>query len=353
VFTGWLIGGVTYPAGAFYTMGTDASPITATAQYANNTFKVFYNTNGATSGVTPAATTALQGANITFNDATGFSRTGYTFEGWSDGIAVRAAGYATTMGSANATVIAQWKIAIPATPTITSVTGSDGGATITVAAAATGGAPSSYVVTASPGGATCTVIAPATDCSISPLTNGTAYTFSVTASNSTGTSAAATSGSATPAAKPDAPTGVIAVRGNAQATVSLTAVTGTATGGPAISSYTITAYDANNNAVGTPCQTATGATSCVVTGLTNGTPYTFKATSNNGLFTSSASTASTAVIPATVPNAPTSVSAAVSTAGAATVSFTAPLVNGGAALTGFTVTSCSSRCILMCYLGAN
>ena len=46
VFSGWLIGSVTYPAGAFYTMGTDASPITATAQYVNNTFKVFYNTNG-------------------------------------------------------------------------------------------------------------------------------------------------------------------------------------------------------------------------------------------------------------------------------------------------------------------
>lgn len=339
VFSGWLIGGVTYPAGAFYTMGTNASPITATAQYANNTFKVFYNTNGATSGVTPTATSAIQGANITFNDATGFSRTGYTFEGWSDGTAVRAAGYATTMGSANATVIAQWKIAIPATPTISSVTGTDGGATITVAAATTGGAPSSYVVTASPGGATCTVAAPATTCSISPLTNGTAYTFSVTASNSTGTSAAATSGSVTPAAKPDAPTGVIAVRGNTQATVSFTAVTGTATGGPAISTYTITAYDANNNAVGTPCQTSSSATSCVVTGLTNGTPYTFKATANNGVFTSAASAASTAVVPATVPNAPTSVSAAVTTAGAATVSFTAPLVNGGAALTGFTVTS--------------
>ena len=339
VFTGWLIGGVTYPAGAFYTMGTNASPITATAQYANNTFKIFYNTNGATSGVTPTATSAVQGANIIFNDATGFSRTGYTFEGWSDGTAVRAAGYATTMGSANATVIAEWKIAIPVTPTISSVTGSDGGVSITVAAAASGGAPSSYVVTASPGGATCTVFAPATTCSISPLTNGTAYTFSVTASNSTGTSAAATSASVTPAAKPDAPTGVIAVRGNTQATVSFTAVTGTATGGPAISSYTITAYDANNNAVGTPCQTASSATSCVVTGLTNGTPYTFKATANNGRFTSAASAESTAVIPATVPNAPTSVTAAVTTAGAATVSFTAPLDNGGTALTGFTVTS--------------
>jgi uncharacterized repeat protein (TIGR02543 family) len=339
IFTGWLIGGVTYPAGAFYTLGTNASPITATAQYANNTFKVFYNTNGATTGATPTPTSAVQGAAISYNDATGFGRTGFTFEGWSDGTSVRAAGYSTTMGSANETVIAQWKIAAPATPTISSVTGTDGGATITVAAAATGGAPSSYVVTASPGGATCTVTAPATTCSISPLTNGTAYTFSVTASNSTGTSAAAASGSVTPAGAPDAPTGLNAVRGNAQATVTFTPVTGSATGGPAISTYTITAYDANNNAVGTPCQASSSATSCVVTGLTNGTPYTFKATANNGLFTSSASAASSAVIPATVPDAPTSVSASVTTAGAATVSFTAPLNNGGVALTGFTVTS--------------
>jgi len=282
IFIGWLIGGVTYPAGAFYTMGTNASPITATAQYANNTFKIFYNTNGATTGTTPSPTSAVQGASISYNDATGFGRTGFTFEGWSDGTSVRAAGYSTTMGSANETVIAQWKIAAPATPTISSVTGTDGGATITVAAAATGGAPSSYVVTASPGGATCTVTAPATTCSISPLTNGTAYTLSVTASNSTGTSAAATSGSVTPAGAPDAPTGINAVRGNTQATVTFTPVTGSATGGPAISTYTITAYDANNNAVGTPCQTSSSATSCVVTGLTNGTPYTFKATANNG-----------------------------------------------------------------------
>ena len=339
IFTGWLIDGVTYPAGAFYTMGTNASPITATAQYANNTFKVFYNTNGATTGVTPTPTSAVQGANISYNDATGFGRTGFTFEGWSDGTNVRAAGFTTTMGSANATVIAQWKIALPVTPTITAVTGTDGGATISVAAAATGGAPSSYLVTASPGGATCTVIAPATSCSISPLANGTPYTFSVTASNSTGTSAAATSGSVTPAGAPDAPTGVNAVRGNTQATVTFTPVTGSATGGPAISTYTITAYDANNNAVGTPCQASSNATSCVVTGLTNGTPYTFKVTANNGLFTSSASAASSAVIPATVPDTPTAVSASVTTAGAATVSFTAPSNNGGVPLTGFTVTS--------------
>ena len=345
VFTGWLIGATTYPAGAFYTMGTDATPITATAQYANNTFKVFYNTNGATAGVTPAATAAVQGANITLDGATGFSRPGFTFEGWSDGTAVRAAGYATTMGSTNSTVIAQWKIAIPLVPTISSVTGSDGGATITLAANGSGGAPSSYLVTASPGGATCTVNAPQTSCSISPLTNGTAYTFSATATNSTGTSAPASFATAvTPAGKPDAPTGVNAVAGNASAAVSFTAPT--ITGGPAIVSYTVTA-----SPDGATCTVNAPATSCVVSGLTNGTAYTFTVTANNGLFTSSASTASSSVVPATVPGAPTSVGAASTTSGSATITFTAPTSNGGSAITGYTVTSSPTGAT--CVVGAN
>ncbi len=339
IFTGWLIGSTTYAAGALYTMGTDASPITATAQYANNTFKIFYNTNGATGGSTPAATTAAQGAAVNLDAATGFSRAGYTFEGWSDGTNLRAASYSTTMGSTNSTYIAQWKIAAPVAPTVSSVIGADGGATIAVAAGTGGGAPASYLVTASPDGATCTVYAPATTCSISPLTNGTAYTFAVTATNSTGTSAATTSSSVTPAGTPSAPTGVNAVRGNTTATVSLNAVTGSNTGGPAITAYTITAYDSSNNAVGTPCTATGGATSCVVTGLTNGTAYTFKATASNGLFSSSASTASAAVIPATVPSTPTSVTAAVTASGQATISFTAPTNDGGAAITGYTITS--------------
>ena len=345
VFTGWLIGSTTYPAGAFYTMGTDASPITATAQYANNTFKVFYNTNGATAGATPAATAAVQGANITLDGATGFSRSGFTFDGWSDGTAVRAAGFATTMGSTNSTVIAQWKIAIPLVPTISSVTGSDGGATITLAANVGGGAPASYVVTASPGGATCTVVAPATSCSISPLTNGTVYTFSATATNSTGTSSATSaSSSVTPAGNPEAPTGVNAVAGNGSATVSFTAPT--VTGGPAIASYTVTA-----SPNGATCTVNAPATSCIVPGLTNGTSYTFAVTANNGLFTSSASTASSSIVPATVPGAPTSVGAASTTSGSATITFTAPTSNGGSAITGYTVTS--SPVGATCVVGAN
>jgi uncharacterized repeat protein (TIGR02543 family) len=64
---------------------------------------------------------------------------------------------------------------------------SDGGSAIT-----------GYTVTAAPGGGTCTTST--TSCTISGLTNGTAYTFTVIATNGVGPSVASTSASATTAA---------------------------------------------------------------------------------------------------------------------------------------------------------
>lgn len=133
---------------------------------------------------------------------------------------------------------------------------------------------------------------------------------------------------------PGAPTGVSATAGNAQATVSFTAPP--TDGGAPITSYTATATDETNSANGG--QVASGSSSPItVTGLTNGNTYTFRVTATNRVGTGPASTPSNAVVPATVPGAPTGVSAIAGNA-QATVSWTAPATNGSA-ITSYTVMS--------------
>jgi uncharacterized protein (TIGR02145 family) len=166
---------------------------------------------------------------------------------------------------------------------------------------------------------------------VTGLTNGTAYTFTVVATNAIGNSSPSTASSAvTPSVSaPGSPTSIIAVAGNAQATISFTAPA--SDGGSAITGYTVTSSPGGI--------TATGATSPInVTGLTNGTAYTFAVVATNAVGNSVASSASTAVTPNTVPGPPTAV---VATAGnaSASVAFVAPTNNGGSAITGYTVTS--------------
>jgi hypothetical protein len=201
---------------------------------------------------------------------------------------------------------------------------SDGGSAIT-----------GYLATATPGGATQS--GTASPIAFAGLTNGTAYTFTVHAINAKGNSAeSAASNSATPTpakTAPGAPTAVSATAGNAQASVTFTAPA--SDGGDPITSYSVQPF-VGATATGSP---VTGASAPItVTGLTNGTAYTFKVTATNGIGTSPASAASAAVTPATVPGAPT---IGTSTKGntSASVAFTAPASNGGSPLTGYTVTS--------------
>ena len=94
---------------------------------------------------------------------------------------------------------------IPSPPPAPTVTPGDTAATISIAAGSgPGGAATEYTATASPGGATCTINTAPGSCTITGLTNGTPYTFTVTASNNSGTSdPSATSAPITPATAPE------------------------------------------------------------------------------------------------------------------------------------------------------
>lgn len=84
----------------------------------------------------------------------------------------------------------------PGVPGAPVATAGDGRVTINITAPSSGGAPDSYLVTATPGGSTCQVVVPATSCSITGLTNGTSYTFTASATNTSATSMTSTASNA-------------------------------------------------------------------------------------------------------------------------------------------------------------
>ncbi|MBK5273643.1 MAG: fibronectin type III domain-containing protein [Desulfuromonadales bacterium] len=204
-----------------------------------------------------------------------------------------------------------------------SVPVSDGGSAIT-----------GYTVTSDPSGgkdvnAGSTVLTHA----ITGLNNDTAYTFSVQAAKSAGTGPASSpSNSVTPSDVPEAPTNVTATAGNAQAMVSFSAPE--SDGGSAISGYTVT----SNPSGGKDVNAGSTAFAHTITGLKNGTAYTFSVQAANIAKTSPASSPSNRVTPSDVPGVPTNVTATAGNA-RALVSFSAPKSDGGSAITGYTVTS--------------
>ena len=219
---------------------------------------------------------------------------------------------------------------VPGAPSSVRVTPYNSSAVVSwTASTTTGGQPiTGYTVTASPGGASCTTST--TSCTVTGLTNASSYTFTVTATNANGASvASAPSASTEILAVPATVQSPTAVARNASATISWTAPV--SNGSDAVSGYTVTASPG-----GATCSPASvTSTTCTVTGLVNGTTYTFSVVATNDQGNGPAAVTN-AVTPATVPGAAVIVKVTPATTSASLV-LKAPTSTGGARISSYQV----------------
>ncbi len=166
---------------------------------------------------------------------------------------------------------------------------------------------------------------------VTNLVAGREYKFRVSYTNSAGGGDNSTASNLISTADlPGAPTSVSSTKtGSTTATVAFTEPA--SNGGSAITGYTVTSSPAGATCSASPSTNTTY--SC--TGLSPGTSYTFTVVANNAIGGSTSSSPSASITTdATVPGAPTSLSVTAGN-GQAIISFTAPVSDGGAAITNF------------------
>jgi len=193
-------------------------------------------------------------------------------------------------------------IGVPTAVAFLRGTGSSGKATLTWWPAAANGSPvTNYAITPYLAGvAQGTPIITSSNNTqvISGLTNGSTYTFTVAAVNARGAGPAVMSPAITVnAAVAGAPTSVAAVAGSASATVTWKAPS--SDGGSSITGYVVTPFI--GSVAQTPQTFASTAVMQVVSGLTNGSTYTFTVAAVNGVGTGTPSAASAPVTIGTPP----------------------------------------------------
>ena len=223
------------------------------------------------------------------NAPTGYRNGYWSSSGWvaasSDGTAIDLPAVAATSGFD----LALPPAIAPGAPTGVIAVAMDKGATVSWLPPADPGTSEIYlyVVTASDGHSGCSTTA--LGCAVSGLTDGLRYTFTVAAVSDAGTGPVSRASNAvTPAGRPSAPKSVVAIRGDGSVRVSWKAAV--ANGSP-ITGYTVTASPG-----GATCTAVV--TTCMVSGLTDGTSYTFTVSAANALGTSPLSIPSAAVKPA-------------------------------------------------------
>lgn len=259
---------------------------------------------------------------------------------------VRAAGTCSgsTLYSQPATYVHMQVPAAPTIGTVTVVAPPTGALSASVQVpftpASDGGTPiTGYTATSTAGGlsANCS----ASPCTVSGLTFGTSYKFSVAAQNAIGNSAAsATSNSVTPLATPSAPQNVSAsfTLSGSGATINVVGFSAPATnGGSAITGYTMYLHDPNTRVTRSyPCNMTT--MSCSYSNASLGSTYRLSVFAVNKLG-QGATSAWQSVTPIAPPSAPQVGSAVAGpVAGQATIRF-APGFNGGSPVSTYTVSS--------------
>ncbi len=287
---------------------------------------VEYKTSAATSFSTFADGTSASTSALVTGLA---NNTAYDFRVY----AVNASGTSSASGTASATTSG-----VPDAPTSLSATVGNAEISLTwTAPSDNGSAITDYVIeyrltaatafsTFSDGTST------ATSATVTSLTNGSDYTFRVSATNAVGTSSASSTTTATPAAVPDAPTSLAATPGNVQVSLTWTAPSGN---GSSITDYVVEYKTSAATSFSTFADGTSTATSATVTSLSNGTAYDFRVSATNSIGTGSVSATASAT-PRTTPGQPTGLAA---TAGDSqvTLAWSAPASNGGSAITDYVI----------------
>ena len=226
--------------------------------------------------------------------------------------------------------------------------GSTGNGTITVTytaptanggSAVTGYSVQAFAPLATVPADTCNSDASTLTCTVDGLTNGVKYEVRVYAVNAAGTSFGHNKlRNVIPATNPGKPSVTTLTPGTSQVTVAWNAPL--SNGGSAITAYTVQAFNAAGTSAigGATCSPANAILrTCIVTGLTNGTSYTFKVTATNAKGSGSASDLSASATPAGPPSQPTNVQVTANSNRSVTVTWAAPNSTNGSAITGYNV----------------